>query len=68
MVVPSVTETVAPNKGADKANVAKLEQPPHLDRAEVVPERTCNACISGKAIRIMTIFDLKLTILRTARA
>lgn len=50
MVIPSVTETIAPKKATDKAVVTqdmKESVPLNEDEDESVAERTCNSCIRG---------------------
>ena len=51
MVIPSVTETIAPKKATDEAadtQDMKESVPLNEDEDESIAERTCNSCIKGK--------------------
>jgi next-to-BRCA1 protein 1 len=50
MVIPSVTETIAPKKATDKTvdtQDMKESVPLNEDEDESIAERTCNSCIRG---------------------
>ena len=71
MVIPSVTETIAPKKATDKAadtQDMKESVPLNEDEDESIAERTCNSCIKGNLKLVRNAAYLILTLDQNCRS